>query len=242
MNQSPLLILVTGDPVPAVHRELGDFPKLIQKAVGPAWNGPWRVVDAREGVPDGVAWAGVIITGSPESLTEPRSWMTPALDYVRSLVEANIPTFGICFGHQMLGAALGGSVQNNPRGREIGTVELQLLASDPLLDRVLPPEPVASFSVNMTHMDSVVALPPGARVLASTLLEPHAMVRFAPCAWGVQFHPEIDKSAMHGYIDHRSDRITVEGFDLAALHATVQDTPSSVSLMRVFVEMLFDEG
>ncbi len=107
MNQSPLLILVTGDPVPAVHREIGDFATLIERAMGQAWSGAWHRVDARHVEPRGLDWAGVIITGSPESLTEPRPWMAPALNYVRSIVETGVPTFGICFGHQMLGAALG---------------------------------------------------------------------------------------------------------------------------------------
>lgn len=238
MNQSPLLILVTGDPVPAVHREIGDFSTLIERAMGQAWSGAWHHVDARHVEPRGLDWAGVIITGSPESLTEPQPWMAPALNYVRSIVETGVPTFGICFGHQMLGAALGGSVQNNPRGREIGTVELRLLAPDPLVESVVAEGNTPSFQVNMTHMDSVVTLPPGAQVVASTALEPHAIVRFGPRAWGVQFHPEIDQLVMRGYIDHRRERLAVEGFDAAALHATAIDTPASVALMRAFAKTL----
>jgi GMP synthase (glutamine-hydrolysing) len=236
MNESPLLILVTGDPVPAVQRELGDFPTLIKNAVASAWKGQWHVVDARAALPDGVEWAGVIITGSAESITQPNSWMAPALDYVRSLVEASVPTFGICFGHQMLGAALGGRVKNNPKGREIGTVQLRVHELDPLVERALEQASVEAFQVNMTHMDSVVTLPPGARVLASTLLEPHALVRFAPNAWGVQFHPEIDRQVMLRYIEHRRAEIEAEGFNGVLLQAEAKDTPKSAGLMRTFVQ------
>lgn len=235
MDRPPLLILVTGDPVPSVHRELGDFPTLIRRAVGPVWNGSWHVADARSALPGATDWSGIIITGSPESLTEPRDWMAPALDFVRSLVEAHVPTFGICFGHQMLGAALGGRVENNPNGRELGTVELRLSGADSLLERTFGAEPLTSFDVNMTHLDSVVRLPPGARVLASTRLEPHALIRYAPRAWGVQFHPELDQTALRGYINYRRDLIEAEGADVAALHAAAQNTPWSVALMHAFV-------
>jgi GMP synthase (glutamine-hydrolysing) len=238
MKQPPLLILVTGDPVPAVHTEMGDFATLIRNAVGSVWTGSWRIADMRAALPDGTDWAGAIITGSPESLTEPKPWMEDALNYVRSLVALEVPVLGICFGHQMLGVALGGRVENNPNGREIGTVELTLRDRDPLLERAFGPEPKASFDVNMTHMDSIVQLPAGARVLASTALEPHAMVRFSSRALGVQFHPEIDRRAMHGYIDHRREQIATEGFDVDALHSTAQDTPSSVGLMQAFVRSL----
>lgn len=237
MQQSPLLILVTGDPVPAVQRDIGDFPTLIKRSVGAAWSGKWHTVDARSTLPEHTQWAGVIITGSPESLTEPRPWMPQALNYVRSLVEERTPTFGICFGHQMLGVALGGRVENNPNGREVGTVDLHVHAQDLLLPAVCE-GPVSSFKVNMTHMDSVVQLPKGARVLASTALEPHAMVQFGPAAWGVQFHPEIDQVAMRGYIDHRRDHLVFESLDGAALHARAQDTPKSVELMRAFIQVL----
>lgn len=240
MDRPPLLILVTGDPVPAVARELGDFPTLIKRAVGSVWDGNWHVADARNDLPDGIEWSGMIITGSPESLTEPREWMAPALDYVRSLVEAQVPTFGICFGHQMLGTALGGRVENNPKGRELGTVELRLSDADPLLERALGVPLLTSFDVNMTHMDSVVRLPPGARVLASTSLEPHALVRYAPRAWGVQFHPELDQRALRGYINHRRDVVEAEGIDVEALHASARNTPWSVAVMHAFVRSLTD--
>ncbi|HEY3496339.1 MAG TPA: hypothetical protein VGK73_16680, partial [Polyangiaceae bacterium] len=88
---------------------------------------------------------------------------------------------------------------------------------------------------NMSHRDSATLLPPGARVLARTRLEPHAAVRFLPRAWGVQFHPEFDADVMRGYIDARRGVLAEEGIDPSALAA--EDAPFASALLQRFVEL-----
>jgi GMP synthase (glutamine-hydrolysing) len=227
-----LLILVTGDPVPPVQRERGGFADLIRSTVGDSWSGEWVVLDARTEVLDpSHDWSGVIITGSPASLTERAPWMDATLTYVRRLVELGVPTFGICFGHQLLGEALGGRVERNPAGREIGSVTLQVNQESHLL-----PEAAGggSLVVNMTHLDTVVRLPDGARVLAWTSQEPHAFVQFGPTAWGVQFHPEMDAAVIRGYIQHRQEDLLAEGRDVSRLMREASETPASNGLLKQF--------
>lgn len=231
--QPSLLVLVTGDPVPPVQRERGGFSSLIQSTVGDSWRGEWHVVDARiEQLSRIGDWSGVIITGSPASLTERAPWMEATLTYVRELVEAGIPTFGICFGHQLLGEALGGRVERNPAGREIGSVTLQVNEDSHLLSDGSGRG--GSFIVNMTHLDTVTRLPPGARVLAATAQEPHAFVQFAPTAWGVQFHPEMDAQVIRHYIQYRDTDLVAEGRDVSRLLRDASETPASGALLRRF--------
>lgn len=232
-----LLILVTGEPVPPVQRERGDFPELIRAAVGGSWRGNWVVADARQALPGAnhADWSGVIITGSPASLTERAPWMDSTLMYVRELVEARVPTLGICFGHQLLGEALGGRVERNPAGREIGTVTLQVNDESPLIPQAAPRVP-REVAVNMTHLDSVVRLPAGAKVLGHTPQERHAYVQFGPRAWGVQFHPEMDAGVIRHYIQHRQEDLVVEGLDVSRLLASASETPESYTLLRTFAE------
>jgi GMP synthase (glutamine-hydrolysing) len=226
-----LTVLVTGDPVPNVERSRGPFAALIGGVLADAWDGPVQVLDARRGeLPSQRETAALVITGSPESVVSRAAWILETEAVLAELVAEGVPTLGICFGHQLLGQALGGLVEENPAGREIGTVVLELLADDPLLAGAPAP-----FVANMSHRDSVTRLPPGARVLASTRLEPHAIVRFAPRAWGVQFHPEFAADVMRGYIEARQSLLEAEGIDPSALAA--HDAPEAAEVLRRFARM-----
>ena len=149
--------------------------------------------------------------------------MLRAEEHLRRIVDAGTPFFGICFGHQMLGQALGGRVAKNPRGREIGTVDVRVVGHtprDPIFDGLGD-----RFRANHTHMDSVIELPPGARLIAETDLEPNAAFAVGERVRGVQFHPEIDGDAMRGYIEARAHLIEGEGGDPGRLIASAVDVP-----------------
>lgn len=224
----PLGILVTGDPVENVARSRGTFADLFRGELLGAWDGDFRLMDARRGeLPKATELSALLITGSPESVTSRAPWILEAEAALRAFVAEGMPTLGVCFGHQLLAQALGGAVEQNPRGREMGTVELELLAEDPMVAG-LP----ARFAANMSHRDSATRLPDGAVRLASSALEPNALVRFAERAFGMQFHPEFDAGVMRGYIDARVPVLTAEGIDPKALAA--DDAPLAAELLRRF--------
>lgn len=230
----PLLILVTGDPVAKTQARAGGFANLVKRGLGSSWNEGFVEVDARlDGVqlPPSERFAGVIVTGSASSVTERAPWMLRAEEFLARAVERAHPVLGICFGHQLLGQALGGRVERNPHGREMGTVELRIAADDPILDRKIEPA-----LAHATHVDSVTVLPPGVQVLATTALEPHAALRFGERAWGVQFHPEFDSVVMGEYIETRADLLAQEGRDPAALLAAVRAAEAGTLVLRRFVE------
>ena len=229
-----LLVLRTGDPVPEVVARRGEFLRWFQDGVGDAWDREWHEHDARseEALPEPTRFAGILITGSASSVTERAPWMLRAEGFLRAAVAADVPVLGICFGHQLLAQALGGSVVRNPKGREIGTVELEATLhaeTDPLFEG-LP----AAFSVNASHVDTVDLLPPGSTVLSHTSLERHAAFRVQR-AWGVQFHPEFDGDVMREYTVARRKAIEAEGLPWERIHASTQDAPHAVALMRNFV-------
>ncbi|HWP08774.1 MAG TPA: glutamine amidotransferase [Polyangiaceae bacterium] len=227
----PLSVLVTGDPVPGVEARRGNFVSLIHAALGEAWAGEISVLDARRGeLPEPAEVGALVITGSPESVTSRAQWVLEAERAVAEVVRAGVPTLGICFGHQLLGQALGGLVELNPRGREMGSVRVEPLDSDPLFGASLEP-----FVANMSHRDSVTRLPPGARVLAATEREPHAALRFAERAWGVQFHPEFDADVMRGYIEAREAALRAEGIEPATVPA--KDAPEAERVLRTFAQL-----
>jgi GMP synthase (glutamine-hydrolysing) len=131
---------------------------------------------------------GVVLTGSTAAVYEVDShpWIDDMEALVRALVRREIPTLGVCFGHQVANSALGGAVEHV--GTTATLVEVTL-ADDPLFDGV---DPV----VVSLHGDAVVEPGDGMTTIASAA---HAPIfgtrhRTAPL-WTVQFHPEI--SATH---------------------------------------------
>lgn len=230
----PLGILVTGDPVPLTLEKRGDFARLFQQSVGSAWTDSWVVVDCRveQRLPAAADLAGLIVTGSAASVLDAEPWVLNGQAYLKAIVAAKVPVLGVCFGHQMLAQALGGRVERNPRGREMGTVELSVERDDPILSDVHRP-----YEVNMSHVDSVVEPPPGSRVLGRTERDPHAALRFSETAWGVQFHPEFDKEIVGHYARTRAESLRQEGIDPDHVQNSATDAHAGAGVLRRFVEM-----
>jgi len=230
-----LIVLRAGDAAAPVAARRGEFFSWIRREVGETWNGEWVEHDVRrdEPLPGPRDADGFIITGSSSSVTERLPWMLRTEELVRGIADAGTPLFGICFGHQIVGQALGGLVAKNPRGREIGTQTVRVLQHSPL-DPILEGLP-REFHANHTHVDSVVQLPKGAKVLAETDLEPHAAFTVGDKVKCVQFHPEIDGDAMRGYVEARAHLIEAEGLDPRAILERVTDAPDGASTLRSFV-------
>lgn len=228
-----LAVLITGAPLPHTEQRRGGFSELIRHQARGAWQEEWLDVDLPHDVPLPLPrdLAGVIVTGSAAHLTDREPWMLRGLEWLRSLTDAGTPILGICFGHQMLGEALGGRVDRNPRGREIGSVQVRVSAPHPLL-------PKQQLTANMTHLDSIVELPPQAKVFATTDLEPFAAVEFAPRVWGVQFHPEVDGEVMRDYVGARMDALQAEGLNGDQILAEARDTPDSAAVIERFIAAL----
>jgi GMP synthase (glutamine-hydrolysing) len=230
-----LIVLRAGDAAAPVAARRGEFFSWITREVGDTWDGEWHEHDMRTDAPlPGPRDAdGFVITGSSHSVTERAPWMLRGEELIRGIAAAGTPLFGICFGHQMVGQALGGLVAKNPSGREIGTVEVRVVPHDPL-DPILEGLP-RSFRANHTHVDSVVQLPPGARLLAATDKEKHAAFAIGERIKCVQFHPEFDGDSMRGYVEARAHLIDGEGGDSQAILHGVSDAPHGASTLRSFV-------
>ncbi|WP_072312732.1 glutamine-hydrolyzing GMP synthase [Agrococcus sp. Marseille-P2731] len=131
--------------------------------------------------------AAIVLSGGPSSVYAEGA---PRLD--EGILELGIPTFGICYGFQVMAAQLGGTVAQTGN-REYGSTAVTVGASGTLLDG----QPSAQ-TVWMSHGDSVAEAPAGFTVLAGTADTPVAAFedRERKMA-GVQWHPEVRHSE-HG--------------------------------------------
>ena len=228
-----LLIVQTGTAPDAVRRRYGDYPEWFRRGLGLS---PRRVhnvrVDRDARLPSPREFAAVLVTGSSAMVTERRRWSERTAAWVRGAVDDRVPLLGVCYGHQLLAHALGGAVDYNPLGDEVGTVTVQRTragASDAFLG-ALPQR----FSAQATHAQTVVSLPPGAVVLARSAGERCQAVRFSETAWGVQFHPEFGVREMRAFVRDERESLHVAGVDAAALERAVRPCPHARTLLRAF--------
>ncbi|MEO7328089.1 MAG: glutamine amidotransferase [Minicystis sp.] len=233
-TKKTITVLRTGEPVPWVLERRGQFHDLIAASIGPAFTGDYEVIDVRsEPFPDPRGTSAFVITGSASNVPTREPWMLRTEAFLRDVVAAGTPTFGICFGHQILAQALGGEVHKNPRGREIGTLRIERIEraiDDPILDGIPP-----VFEANVTHLDSVARLPEGAVSLARSSLEDHHAIRFSERCYGVQFHPEIDAEVMRAYVESRQTTLRDEGFSVEQMLAAIHDGEEGRRALRNFV-------
>ena len=161
--------------------------------------------NAYEGeLPGGVDQCDVwLINGSPAGAYDDLDWIHQLSDFIEQLNEAKKPTFGICFGHQLIAQALGGQVELSSKGWGLGISHNAVVAHKAYM------QPQANtIDVMAFHQDQVVQLPEGAQVLASSEFCPNYMVQYNPHMLSIQGHPEFNTQMVEGVLcgpsfDHR---------------------------------------
>ncbi len=225
-----LYIIKTGTTFADTALRYGDFDELTRRGLGDA-KGLVQVVNAPAGetLPEPAACHGVVITGAHCMVTDDLPWSLAIEAWIPRLLQAGIPLLGICYGHQLLGRAMGGRVDFHPQGKEVGTVLVRRCpesSSDPLFGG-LP----AEFPVHAAHAQAVISLPPAAVLLAENDFEPHHAFRLGRCAWGVQFHPEYTSSVMRDYI------LAQAGQELDTKLNDLRETPAACSILATFARL-----
>ncbi|WP_342239065.1 glutamine-hydrolyzing GMP synthase [Inquilinus sp. OTU3971] len=127
---------------------------------------------------------GIILSGSPASVTEEASPRAPQLVF-----ELGLPVLGICYGQQTMCEQLGGAVEAGHH-REFGRAWLDIKENCTLFDGAWAKG--SREQVWMSHGDRVTRLPDGFRIVATSENAPYAAIADdARRYYGVQFHPEV---------------------------------------------------
>lgn len=229
------VIVKTGSTLPELLGRRGDYEDWIVRGLGL----PREAVDVvrvyeGEPLPRAAEPAAVVVTGSSAYVSEREPWSERAAAWLAERVAAGTPVLGICYGHQLLAHALGGCVERNPRGREMGTIEVVLepaADADPLLGGLGP-----VLRVQATHVESVTRLPAAARRLAANAADPNHAFAVGGSAWGLQFHPEFDADVMRAYLVARRELLLAEGIDPQPLERGVGETPVGDTLLARFAD------
>ncbi len=165
----------------------------------------YHVVDSI--FPDSIHDAdGWLLTGSKHGVYEEHSWIPVVEEFVREAYAADVPLVGVCFGHQLLAQALGGSVSKFDGGWSVGTVEYNLEWEGRSEKSVL----------NAYHQDQVQDLPPDAKVIGSTDFCEYAALVYGNKALSFQPHPEFEDEYVDDLLITRGHLLSSETREQAA--------------------------
>jgi len=192
----------------------------LWRAEGIAWD-PVEL-DEGEPIPDDLdRYDAIVSMGGPMDVWEEAAhpWIAAEKALLRRWVgDLDRPFLGICLGHQMLAATLGGRVGMMDRA-EVGVDRVVLTQAgvrDPLFAG-LSPEP----TVFQWHGAGILELPPGAAVLAQSEPCPVQAFSAGSCAYGLQFHFEV------------TDRTVAEWAGIPAYKASLEELFGSGAVDRV---------
>ncbi len=146
-------------------------------------------------------------------------WSSPARR-PRFTVDTGVPLLGVCYGHQLLGEAIGGrGTVRKAQGPEVGYLDIEMKRGDPLFDCF--PEVFTSF---LTHGDEVVPAD-GFEVWGRSEACPVQAIRVPDAqAWGVQFHNEYPEPEQMRLLRMRQGKHPELGYDAEAMFAERTDT------------------
>lgn len=196
-------ILQADDVNPVLQPEHGNYPQMFEKAlraVLPDCELPvYRVLDGElpATTTECDAW---LITGSKFGVNDGLHWIEALSDFVRTLWAEQRPLVGICFGHQLMARALGGTVVKSDKGWGVGLSFNQVIERKPWMQPWQE-----ELDLLVSHQDQVVVLPEEAQVLASSDFCPYYLIQYGECFLSVQGHPEFCVDYCRALMEMRRD-------------------------------------
>jgi len=139
-------------------------------------------------------------------------WITIELQRLARRLDRDLPTLGVCFGAQMMAAALGGEVYAGPV-KELGFHPVRV--HDNARDG--PLQHLVDIPVLHWHGDTFT-LPDGVELIASSHAYAHQAFRRGQNVLALQFHPEMGlNSGFDAWVEKWPEAIAETGLDATSL-------------------------
>ncbi len=144
----------------------------------------------------------VLLTGSESDSFSDEAWVVELRRRVTQLLAERKKLIGVCFGHQLIGLCLGAPVGRAPQGWGEGRQHYDWHRPD-------LPYCAGRSDIHLlaSHQDQVLALPPGATLLASSSFCPVAAFTVDQHVLCVQAHPEFDAGFSHHLLEEHRERL-----------------------------------
>lgn len=200
-------ILQCGQPPDEVREHHGGYERLYPELLkGHGFS--FTVYDVENLIfpADAHAAQGWLISGSRHGAYEAHPFIPRLEDFIRDAYAAQVPLVGICFGHQIIATALGGTVQPFSGGWAVGRQDYYV-------------EDKGTVFLNAWHRDQVTDPPEGAQTFVSNAFCRHAGLLYDTRAWSVQAHPEFTPEVLSTLLTSQRavDNVPAFQLDTAAL-------------------------
>jgi GMP synthase (glutamine-hydrolysing) len=147
--------------------------------------------------------AGAVVFGGPQSANDTESFIRREIDWIGVPLSEKKPFLGICLGAQMLARHLGTRVDLHPEGQvECGYYPIRPTETGLAVCGRWPDH------VYQWHREGF-ELPAGSALLAEGDAFPVQAFRHGPCAYGIQFHPEVTHAMMCRWTTRGHERMGI---------------------------------
>jgi GMP synthase-like glutamine amidotransferase len=185
---SRITIIETGLVSPK-NRELhGSYPQMFEHLIGaadPSVTFDTVSIPAGDPLPDLEGLEAILITGSAAGVYDAFDWIAPLEAFVRTAHDRKVPMVGVCFGHQLIAQALGGTARKSEKGWGLGRHVYDVAPGNGLMEGT-------HIAIACSHQDQVITPPAGARTILSSDFTPYAGLLYAGgTTFSVQPHPEF---------------------------------------------------
>jgi GMP synthase-like glutamine amidotransferase len=129
---------------------------------------------------------GWFVTGSKHGAYEEIPWIIYLSKFIVEIYNSKLPILGICFGHQIIAQALGGTVAKSKKGWGVGFDRYKLGNKTKYMSNL-----DERVMLNVMHQDQVVELPKKATLYASSEFCNNAGYYIDNHVLTIQAHPEF---------------------------------------------------
>ena len=173
---------------PEYQNEFGDYPDMF-KNLFPEFN--WKLYDVcNNHFPEHIDECDLYMTtGSRHSVYENIDWINKVKKTIREIYVRDKYFIGFCFGHQLMGEALGGKVGKSPNGWCVGVHKFKIMGKKEWMSPFQ-----STINLLMMCQDQVLELPEGAELLAGNKKCPNGIFQVGRKMLGIQAHPEFSKA------------------------------------------------
>ncbi len=173
------------------QEDFGNYPQMITDLLNSVEdNLEIGIFDVQKGeYPQNINdWELFITTGSKASVNDNEEWIFDLIEFTKLLGVTKRKLMGICFGHQIIALAKGGSVAESDKGWGIGIASNNILVQTDWMDNEQH-----ELKLIVSHKEQISQLPQGAMVVAESDFCPYFMVQWDDHFLSVQGHPEWNK-------------------------------------------------